>query len=384
MAAIKLRLGQQVDTEPAPVRSVEIFPCHAPVRFLNLQREFYRGDPNYVPPLTLVDRWRITPWTSAFLRRNEVGFFVARSNGHAVGRISVARNRAHDEYYGDRVGFFGHFEARDGNVAHALLDHAAAWLHARGASAMRGPVDLSTNYRCGLLVKGDPGPPTVMMPYNPPEYRNYLESYGLAEVKRLLAFRLKKETLNLVELTAFVKKLRQRTSLSVRPVRYFRKDMRLIAAIYNRIWSRNWGFAPMSRKEFLQETAGLALVCPPDLFQIAFAGEEPIGLAVALPDHNPAIQACDGRLLPIGWWKFFRELRRARLLRVIMLGVVPEHRRSGADSLMLYELSRKSLARGFEEFEAGWILEDNHVTVRILERIGGTVKRRYSIFEMGL
>ena len=183
-----------------------------------------------------------------------------------------------------------------------------------------------------------------------------------------------------------IEKLRTRTTIHVRPIqfRHFAGELRLLAGLYNRIWADNWGFAPMNLKEFRQEMAGLPLVCPPELFQIAMHGEEPVGMIMALPDLNPAIQACNGRLLHPNLWKFFRELRQTRRLRLILMGVVPEHRRSGADAMMVFRIMDEFLKRGFEECEAGWILEDNLKTKRMLERLGATVTRRYSIFEMSL
>jgi hypothetical protein len=251
---------------------------------------------------------------------------------------------------------------------------------------VRGPIDLSTNYRCALLVDGQEEAPVVMMPHNPPQYCDYLESYGFRQVKRLLSYSLKRDSLQLTELKAFVEKLRTRSPIRVRPVRRlgFSKDLRLVAGMYGRIWGQNWGFAPMSEQEFLQETAGLSLVCPRKLIQIAFVGNEPIGFVLALPDFNPAIKACEGRLFPFGWWKFWRELRHLPRLRVITLGVVPEHRRSGADALLIAAVTQQFLDLGFQESEACWILEDNYAMIRMLERMGATVKRYFSIFGMDL
>src|SRR5690349_7996458 len=120
-----MKVSRQVNSSLEP--AIRIRLCKSPGRFLDVQREFYRGDPNYVPPLTFVDRWKITPRISVFMRSNQTGFFVAHRDHQIVGRISTTRNLSHDEYHGDRVGFFGHFEARDARVAHALLDHASSW-----------------------------------------------------------------------------------------------------------------------------------------------------------------------------------------------------------------------------------------------------------------
>src|SRR5688572_15280014 len=144
---------------PPPNADLRIERERSPRAFLDAQRPFYRDDPDYVPPLTLVDAAQLAPNKNAFFATAKAGFWLAREGKRCVGRISTVRNLTHDEFWGDRVGFFGHFEAASAAAAHALLDHAAAWLRAEGATLLRGPIDLSTNYRTGLLIEGDAGPP---------------------------------------------------------------------------------------------------------------------------------------------------------------------------------------------------------------------------------
>src|ERR1051325_8367602 len=201
----------------APAGNIEIKACTSPARFLDAQREFYRGDADYTPSVALLDPWRRMPFTSVFMKENQVALFLAYRDGKVVGRISATRNRAHDQFHGDRVGFFGHFEACDEAAAHQLLHYACLWLREHGAETVRGPVDLSTNHKCGVLVRGEEEPPFPFMPYNPPHYCDYFESYGLQTVKRLLSIRLHGDTLKLERLETFVEKLRQRRAIHLRP-----------------------------------------------------------------------------------------------------------------------------------------------------------------------
>ncbi|MCB1004249.1 MAG: hypothetical protein KDB35_08690, partial [Acidimicrobiales bacterium] len=78
-------------------------------QFLDLQRGFYRDDPDYVPPITAAEAWQLDPAKNPFFEHAEFEPLAAFVGGRCVGRISVCRDRLHDEFHGDRVGFFGHF-----------------------------------------------------------------------------------------------------------------------------------------------------------------------------------------------------------------------------------------------------------------------------------
>jgi hypothetical protein len=142
--------------------------------FVELPYRLHRGLPNWVPPLRADVRLMFDTAKNPFYEHAEVQSFLAERGGvdgaapRAVGRIAAIHNRAHNEFQGDRVGFWGFFECEDDPEAAAgLFDAAAAWLGERGLETLRGPMNFSTNDDCGLLVQGYHRPPTVMMPFNP-------------------------------------------------------------------------------------------------------------------------------------------------------------------------------------------------------------------------
>ena len=370
--------------EPLPGIAIRAVP--QPARFLDLQRDFYRGDPDYVPPITMGEAWQIDPRKNPFFRHAEAGFFAAFDGGRCVGRISACRDRLNDEFHGDRVGFFGHFEATDARTARLLIDHAAAWCRQRGADVLRGPVDLSTNYRCGLFVEGDAGPPVLMMPYNPKAYGDWFEACGLQKAKDLLAMHVTADTIDLRRVDRVAAHIAKKTSAVLRPVdlRRFDAECEILWELYNRIWERNWGFVPMSREEFLAQAKDLKKVAHPALMHIAEVAGAPIGFIVALPDVNVGARACRGRLLPFGWWKFLRAMKRAKLIRVITLGIVPEWRRVGIEMLMMHKVIANGLEIGYRACEASWILEDNQDMLSPLATLGHRPYRRYRIYEKTL
>jgi GNAT superfamily N-acetyltransferase len=369
-----------------PRAEVSIRAVPQPARFLDLQRDFYRGDPHYVPPITSAEAWQLDPRKNPFFGHADAGFFAAFVAGRCVGRVSACRDRLHDEFHGDRIGFFGHFEAADAEVARVLVDHAAAWCRQRGAEALRGPVDLSTNYRCGLLVDGDDGPPVAMMPYNPKRYAGWLEACGLRKAKDLLALHVDDTTIDLRRVDRVAEHLRKKTSATMRPLdlRRFDAECTVLWDLYHRIWERNWGFVPMSQAEFLAQARDLKRVAHPALMHIAEVAGAPVGFVVALPDVNVGARACRGRLWPLGWLRFLRAMKTTKLIRVITLGVVPEWRRVGIEMLLMHKVIRSGLDVGFRACEASWILEDNQDMLGPLQTLGHRPYRRYRIYEKSL
>ncbi|MEZ5962224.1 MAG: GNAT family N-acetyltransferase [Planctomycetota bacterium] len=362
---------------------MRIEPARSPRAFLDAQRAFYRGDPAYVPPLTLIDQAQLSPTKNAFFARAKVGLWLAFDGRRCVGRVSTVRNFVHDEFWGDRVGFFGHFEANGPDATRALIEHARTWLAQEGAGVMRGPIDLSTNYKTGLFVDGDPGMPAMMMPYNPVAYGTWLTDAGLHKAKDVLALDVDTTTLDHDRLRRLGDKVAARARVTLRPLRManFAGEIARIWQLYNSIWEHNWGFVPMGRAEFEREANAFKAICRPELIRFAECGGEPVGFIIGLPDISPAIAACRGRLLPFGFLAMLRALRRVRRLRVLTLGVRPEHRGRGIDAALIHGVVASGIARGFQSAECGWVLEDNEAMLRPLFGIGARVFRRYRVYE---
>src|SRR5262249_12055081 len=136
--------------------------------------------------------------------------------------------------------------------ANALLGAAWDWLRQRGARVMRGPVNPSTNYECGLLVEGFDSDPFVMMTYNPPYYAGLIERAGLTKAKDLLAFITTAEGATGEKAMRVADRAAKSSPMKIRPInlKKFDEEAQAIWQIYSSAWRRNWGFAPMTADEF--------------------------------------------------------------------------------------------------------------------------------------
>jgi hypothetical protein len=329
--------------------------------------------------------------SNPFYAKADRGLFVARRNGKLVGRIAAIANRAHNDFHQDRVGFFGFFEAiNDGEVARALFGAARSWLTGRGLTAIRGPMNPSTNHDCGLLVDGFDQHPQFLTPWNPPYYEALIRSEGFVVVKDLLGYWLPYGEPGYAlppKLEAVSRRAAERARLTFRDLEQSRfwDEVERCWEIYNAAWEQNWGFVPMSRDEFFHMAKSLKPLLIPQFAFLAEVNGMPAGFMLSTPDFNLVFKRIrNGRLFPFGIAKILFGKSRIRTGRVIALGIKKEFRTSSVLPVFMYEAARRAIAYGSPGAEASWVLEENQAMRQPIETIGGRVYRRWRIFERAL
>ncbi|NOT07001.1 MAG: hypothetical protein HOP28_02235 [Gemmatimonadales bacterium] len=328
-----------------------------------------------------------------FFEHADAEYFLAERDGAVVGRIAAIVNRLHNEFHGDRVGFFGFFECeRHQETANALFAAAAAWLKARGADTLRGPCSFSTNDESGLLVDGFETPPVMLMPHNPPYYVELVEGAGFLKAKDLLVYQQGLgggQSLPVPDRLARAADIVvKKNGLTLRPLNMkdFKAEVERIKVLYNRMWEKNWGFVPMTDREIDHLASQFKPVVIPDLVPFVEKDGEVIGFALALPDLNTILHTNrSGRLFPailkILWALKTQQVHRCR---IALLGVLPEYRGRGIDAVMYHWIWTRGAHRRIGWGEAGWILEDNPAMNAGLLKMGFTVYKTYRLYDRPL
>ena len=75
--------------------------------------------------------------------------------------------------------------------------------------------------------------------------------------------------------------------------------MDVFGEIYNRAWRRNFGFVPYDKADLDQYALEMQLVFDQDWFMVAEVGDEPIAIAITIPDINQVLRRMNGQLLPV-------------------------------------------------------------------------------------
>lgn len=374
-----------VDVTIAPVRSAADRTA-----FIRLPSWLYRGDPHFVPHLEMERRDFLDPRKHPWFEFGKAELFLARRNGQAVGRIAALNDPRYNDFHQTQLGFFGLFECiDDAGVARALFEAAATWVKAQGFPQMMGPMNFSTNYECGVLVEGFDSPPVIMLTYNPRYYPALYEACGFTQAKDLWAWELSSSVPPPEKVVRIAEKMRQREGIVVRSVNLkdFEGEVRRLKEIYNAAWEKNWGFVPMTEREFDHLAREMKPMVVQDLLLLAEVKGEPVAFSMTLPDANIALKAAGGRLttfgLPIGLAKLLLASRKIKRLRLVTLGIKEGFRRRGIDAILYLDTLKTAQRLGYTGGEISWTLEDNHLVNRAIESMGGRKYKTYRIYERG-
>ena len=353
--------------------------------FVELPFSLYRGDPYWAAPLRIAVKDLLNRKKHPFYVNADAEFFLAKRGGRVVGRIAAIFDRNHNKFHEENAGFFGFFESIDDiEVAKALLKKARDWVFAKGATFLRGPVNPSTNYECGMLIDGFDSTPMVMMTYNPRYYPRLMEQAGLSKIKDLNAFVNTAAGTDIERIGRVADRKLAKSGVTVRPINMkdFWGDVERVWDVYNAAWEKNWGFVPMTKEEFFLQGKDMKQILKPELVLIGEKAGKAVGFALALPDVNVALKPANGSLFPTGLLKILYYQRLIKGLRVLALGVVEEYRTSGVAAAFYATLVRTARNLGYDgNCEMSWILEDNVLMTRSLEVMGAKHYKTYRIYE---
>ncbi len=360
-------------------------------KFIEFPYKFYAGYKHWVEPLRFDVRNNLNVKKNPFYQHSKIKLWLARKNGEIAGRIAGIINSNHNEFYKDKVGFFGFFECiNDKNVSKLLFDEAAKFSKENGMDTLRGPVNPSINDECGLLVDGFDKPPVMLMPYNPKYYADLMEDYGFKKARDLYAFWIDRDVVKNEKMMSRLDRISdmiiKKENLTIRKVNLkdFANEVQKVREVYNNAWEENWGFVPMTEDEFKFIAGNLKMIVDPVYVEFAEINGNTVGFSLSLPDINQAIKGLNGKLFPFGILRFLANKKKINQLRVIIMGVKKEYQKKGIDAIFYRDVIRDANTRGILGAEISWILEDNFAMKQTVEKLGAEVYKTYRIYDKTL
>jgi GNAT superfamily N-acetyltransferase len=304
-------------------------------------------------------------------------------------------NRKYNDYHQAQTGWFGQFEVMDDrDAAHGLLEAAENWLRQRGADTMMGPATFSSNSEWGLLIKGYEHPQMIMTTHAKPYYEPFIRSYGFRKAMDLFSwyYNLVRQPELPPQITRIADRLkRQKCYRIYRPSKSgWDNEAKKALEIFSEAWKDNWGFVPFSAMEQRHLSSKLKPVIDLDLVVFVEKEGRPVAFAAPLVNVFQPLRHARMRANEFAWWQMMRLLwqwkvrRRVNSLRVLLMGVVKDHRGKGLDALMYREMFEAAKRKGFEHVEMSWVLENNSMMNRATASVGSDLYKIHRVYEKAL
>lgn len=355
--------------------------------FERLPEQLHGRHPAFIPPFPGSVVKQLSPRSPFNRLYGSVHPFLAWRDGRPVGRIAAIVNRAHNERYHDKTGFFGFFDCEnEPGIAEALFEKAWEVLRSQGLSSIRGPYHPSINDECGLLVRGFEHPPCIGLLWNPDYHQGLLENLDFRTVCKSFGFLLPLHRLEPpARLTRIVERVAKRSSLKLRPIKMdaLEEELKIVHEVYNATLERNWGFIPISMDDLLGAADDMRAFADPAMILIAEMKGKNAGVALSLPNINEILALAKKtphwlRLPHIFW---LLKTHRIQSARQVVYGIAPEHRAvGGLHAWLLYEQFVCAKAR-FANAALGWIEESNTEILENALLVGGEQQQEWRIYE---
>lgn len=355
--------------------------------FINLPWKIYKDLAPWAPPLKYSVKQILNRKKHPFWKFSQGELFIAKQGEQIVGRIVALVDTNSNEYHNEKVGVWGFFESvNDQLVATALLNAAENWVADRGMTAIRGPLNPSTNYEIGTLIKGFDKDPALMMSYNPDYYPKLIHRAGFRKEKDILSYRVTKDYSPPEWVSEIAENLISSNDITIHcPAKWDRENVRLMCSIYRDCWSDNWGFVPMTEAEEDELAKELLFLIEPDLAFFIYDKDEPVGIGLLLPDLNPLLKRFNGKLGISALVKKYLYISEVKGLRGLLFGVKQSHRQSGLHMVAIqYVLNILQSMGKYEYAELGWTLEENEGINNLFQENDLLPDKRYRIYKKQL
>ena len=337
-------------------------------RFVKLPFSFYKGHPLYVPQLIRDELEIFDREKNPAFEYSDCKLFMAYKEGKLAGRVAAIDNRAANEKYKTRNLRFGWFDSIDDpEVAAALMAAVEGWARELGHQTLTGPHGFCDLDPQGMLVEGFDQLPTIAGYYNHPYYPRLLEALGYAKEIDYVEFRAQVPE----DMSAFPDKLLRLADRilergNLRLLKFARKKDILGRAVelfhlLDEAFDEIYGSVPLTERQIHYYVKKYFSFVDKDLIQaVVNDKDEMIGFMIAMPSLSNAFRKANGRLLPFGWWHLLRAFKNNDVLDFYLAGIKKQYRGMGVDLLMVVNIARAAVAKGFRFTESNQELETNN------------------------
>lgn len=339
--------------------------------FIECHYDLYEGNQYDAPNLYSDELNTLSKDKNAAFDFCEAEYFLALKEGKVVGRVAAIINNKANEKWDKKDVRFGWIDFIDDiEVSKALLKAVEDYGREKGMTSVVGPLGFTDMDPEGMLTWGFDQLGTMATIYNYDYYPKHMEKLGGWEKDNdYVEYRLDVPETAPEKYTKIAEMVEKRYNLHARKLTkkeifeggYGKKLFDLINVTYAHLY----GFSELSERQIDQYVKMYFPLADLDLITVIEDGNKDnqlVGLAITIPSLTRALQKCHrGRLFPFGWWHLLRAIKfhKTEVVDLLLIGVLPEYRSKGANSLVFADLIPRYVKYGFKWGETHVEMETN-------------------------
>ena len=145
-----------------------------------------------------------------------------------------------------------------------------------------------------------------------------------------------------------------------------------------------FGFTPMDEEEMGQLLRRYLPLLDPRFLKGVKRGEDLAGFMIGIPDFTAGLRKARGRLLPFGFFHILRAMKNAKQLVLLLGAIRKEDRRLGIDMLLMMGMWMSAQKAGIRVVDTHHQMETNRKIRGGSEWLGGSVYKRYRVYQKNL
>jgi len=334
--------------------------------FIKVPYMIFKDNPYWVPPLIkdelqTFDRKKNPAYESADTR-----LFIAYKDEKPVGRIAgILSYIANDKYNVKNLRFGWLDTIDDYEVASSLFKAVENWGRELGMESLTGPHGFTDFDPEGMLIEGFDELPTIVTIYNHSYYPQLTEKYGFEKDVDYFEFKtmVPHETGIPEKLLRLAQRIKERSNLRIFKFKSKKEILTRSKELFNLLdeaFEEIYGSVPISKNQVEYYMKNYFSFIDPDMLKAVInEKDEMIGFMITFPNLSKAFQKAKGKLFPIGWYHILKALKKHEVIDFYLAGIKKKYRGIGVDLLMVIEIVKTAMKKGFKYAESNPELEDN-------------------------
>jgi len=334
--------------------------------FIKVPYMIFKDNPYWVPPLIkdelqTFDRKKNPAYESA-----DTKLFIAYKDEKPVGRIAgILSYIANDKYNVKNLRFGWLDTIDDYEVASSLFKAVENWGRELGMESLTGPHGFTDFDPEGMLTEGFDELPTIVTIYNHSYYPQLTEKYGFEKDVDYFEFKtmVPHETGIPEKLLRLAQRIKERSNLRIFKFKSKKEILTRSKELFNLLdeaFEEIYGSVPISKNQVEYYMKNYFSFIDPDMLKAVInEKDEMIGFMITFPNLSKAFQKAKGKLFPIGWYHILKALKKHEVIDFYLAGIKKKYRGIGVDLLMVIEIVKTAMKKGFKYAESNPELEDN-------------------------